>query len=77
MERCRREVERHCDLREFDLTAHAQREDLLEFVGRVNPRTVVLGHGDADARGWFAEQIRKQHPQITVLQPGPAESVEL
>ena len=71
------EVERHCDLREFDLTAHAQREDLLEFVARVAPRTVVLGHGDDEARGWFKEQILRQHPRIKVLQPGPAEMVEV
>ena len=52
------EAPRHCRVEEFDLTAHAQREDLLEFVGRVNPRTVVLGHGDAPARAWFAQQIQ-------------------
>jgi Cft2 family RNA processing exonuclease len=71
------EVERHCDVREFDLTAHAQREDLLDFVSRVDPHTVVLGHGDAEARGWFEEQIRQRHPRIKVLQPGSAETVEV
>jgi Cft2 family RNA processing exonuclease len=71
------EVEHHCEVREFDLTAHAQREDLLEFVSRVRPRTVVLGHGDAEARRWFAEQITLRHPEMKVLQPGPAETVEV
>ncbi|MBL9173350.1 MAG: MBL fold metallo-hydrolase [Verrucomicrobiales bacterium] len=69
------EVTRNCRVEEFDLTAHAQREDLLEFVGRVNPRTVVLGHGDAPARAWFAKQIQARWPRMTVLQPGPAETV--
>jgi Cft2 family RNA processing exonuclease len=71
------EVERHCDVREFDLTAHAQREDLLDFVSQVEPRTVVLGHGDEEARGWFAEQIAGTHPNVKVLQPGPGEVVEV
>ena len=71
------EVERHCDMREFDLTAHAQREDLLAFVAQVRPRCVVLGHGDADAVAWFSEQIRLGHPEIRVLHPGPGETVEI
>jgi Cft2 family RNA processing exonuclease len=70
-------VERQCEVEEFDLTAHAQREDLLDFVGQVDPHSVVLGHGDADARAWFDGQIRHRHPRIKVLQPGPGETVEI
>jgi len=68
---------RRCAVEEFDLTAHAQREDLLEFVAAVHPRTVILGHGNAEARGWFADQISRQHPEIQVLQPGPGETSEV
>jgi Cft2 family RNA processing exonuclease len=71
------EVERQCEVQEFDLTAHAQREDLLEFVGQVDPHTVVLGHGDAAARAWFDDQIRRRHPKIKVFQPGPGEALEV
>jgi hypothetical protein len=42
------EVTRRCNLKEFDLTAHANRDELLDFVGCVSPKTVVLGHGDVD-----------------------------
>ena len=68
---------RRCELEEFDLTAHAHREDLLDFVGRANPRVVVLGHGSDEARAWFEENIRQRHPGMTVLQPKPGESVEV
>ena len=71
------ELTRKCRVEEFDLTAHANREDLLEFVGQVDPRTVVLGHGDGPARTWFAEQIRARWPRIKVHQPGPAERLEV
>src|SRR5882724_6427047 len=50
------EVTRRCELEDFDLTAHANRDELLDFVGRVSPRTVLLGHGDDDARQWFEAQ---------------------
>lgn len=69
------ELTKRCRVEEFDLTAHAQREDLLEFVGQVAPRVVVLGHGDAPARAWFASQIQARWPRIRVHQPGPAETV--
>jgi Cft2 family RNA processing exonuclease len=71
------EVTRHCEVRDFDLTAHAVREDLLDFVGEVMPRTVLLGHGDAEARRWFADQIRARHPKTRVIQPEPGQEVEL
>ncbi|HEY4952909.1 MAG TPA: MBL fold metallo-hydrolase [Verrucomicrobiae bacterium] len=64
-------ITRNCDLQDFDLTAHANRGDLLDFVGQVSPRTVLLGHGDEDSRGWFEEQIRARHPKIKIIQPQP------
>jgi Cft2 family RNA processing exonuclease len=68
---------RRCELEDFDLTAHANREDLLEFVGQVGPRTVLLGHGDDSARGWFEEQIRLRYPRIKIIQPQPGKTVEV
>jgi Cft2 family RNA processing exonuclease len=64
-------VTRNCDLQDFDLTAHANREALLEFVGRVSPRAVLLGHGDDASRNWFEEQIRERWPAIKIHQPQP------
>ncbi len=71
------EVTKRCEVQDFDLTAHANREELLEFVGQVNPRVVVLGHGDADSRQWFEEQIRSKHPKIRIIQPEPGKSVDV
>ena len=69
-------VTKICDVQDFDLTAHANREDLLEFVGRVSPRTILLGHGDETARGWFEAQILARWPKIKVFQPQPGKKVE-
>lgn len=63
------EVTRRCDVQDFDLTAHANRDDLLDFVGQVSPRAVVLGHGGDESRRWFEEQIRARHPKIKIIQP--------
>ncbi len=69
------EIVRRCEMDDFDLSAHANREELLDFVGQVEPRTVVLGHGDPAARTWFEKQIHARWPKIKVAQPKPGETV--
>ena len=59
---------------EFDLTAHANRDELVDLVGRVKPR-IVLAHGDEEARQWMASAIKSTHPALSIMQPGPGESV--
>ena len=71
------EVTKRCELQDFDLTAHANRDELLELVNRVSPRVVLLGHGDADSRAWFEDQIRTKHPKIKIIQPEPGKVVEV
>jgi Cft2 family RNA processing exonuclease len=69
-------VTRRCEIDSFDLTAHANREHLLDFVSEVEPRAVLLGHGSDAARQWFEEQIRARHPRIKILQPASGQTVE-
>jgi Cft2 family RNA processing exonuclease len=71
------EVVRNCEVQEFDLTAHANREELLDFVTRVGPRAVLLGHGDEASRAWFEDQIRSRHPKMKIIQPQPGATVEV
>jgi Cft2 family RNA processing exonuclease len=71
------EVTHRCETQEFDLTAHANRNDMLSFVGQVEPRAVLLGHGEATSRAWFEENLRARYPKIKVIQPKPGETVEV
>jgi Cft2 family RNA processing exonuclease len=71
------ELTRRCQVEDFDLTAHANRDELLDFVGQVSPRTVLLGHGDEDSRQWFEDQIRSRYPKVKVVQPAPGKSIEV
>lgn len=71
------ELTRSCELREFDLTGHANREELIDFIERVDPRVVVLTHGEDEAKDWFAEAIRARYPRIQVVVPKPGECVEV
>ncbi|HEY3913696.1 MAG TPA: MBL fold metallo-hydrolase [Verrucomicrobiae bacterium] len=69
------EVTRQCEVQEFDLTAHANREALLDFACELSPRAVLLGHGEADSRQWFEDQIRAREPKIKIVQPMPGLAV--
>jgi Cft2 family RNA processing exonuclease len=63
-------------MEEYDLTAHANRDELLEFVGSVDPKVVVLGHGEPESKAWFADQIKTKHPKIKVVITDPGKPVE-
>lgn len=70
------ELTLNCEVQSFDLTAHANRDELLDFIGQVEPRTVLLTHGQDDSRAWFEEQIRDRYPRIKVHQPILGQPVE-
>jgi Cft2 family RNA processing exonuclease len=70
-------VTKLCESEDFDLTAHANRNELLDFVGVVDPRTVLLTHGEHDSRQWFEEQIRARYPRIKVIQPAPGITLDV
>ena len=71
------QLTKRCEIQDFDLTAHANRDELLDFVGQVSPRAVLLGHGEDESRQWFEEQIHARYPKIKVVQPAPGQSVEV
>ena len=68
---------RRCQIQTFDLSAHAQREELVDFAAGLAPRAVVLGHGDPAARQWVAEQVQERLPRANVLQPAPGAELSL
>jgi Cft2 family RNA processing exonuclease len=71
------EATKKCEVQDFDLTAHANRDELVDFVGQVSPHTVLLTHGAADSRAWVGQAIRARYPKIKVLQPAPGQTVEV
>jgi Cft2 family RNA processing exonuclease len=71
------ELTRTCEMHIFDLSAHANREELLDFAVRLNPRSVILGHGEPDARTWIEAELHNRLPRLNVLQPQPGETLSV
>ncbi|WP_414664982.1 MBL fold metallo-hydrolase [Horticoccus sp. 23ND18S-11] len=61
----------------FEMSGHADREELLEFAVQTSARSVVLTHGDPAARAWFAQQLATQMPAARVLDPVPLQTYQV
>lgn len=46
-----------CDVRSFQLSAHADNGELVAFANKLQPRTILLVHGDAPARNGLARSL--------------------
>lgn len=55
----------------FELSGHAEREELLEFALQAEPRAIVLTHGDPEARQWFEQEINNRAQGTKVVDPVP------
>src|SRR5205814_8400708 len=65
----KRDVPVRCKIERFRFSAHARREELLEIVRRLQPKQVVLTHGDEKSMAAFGELILEHHPGIQVSAP--------
>ncbi|MBX8631622.1 MAG: MBL fold metallo-hydrolase [Thermoplasmata archaeon] len=63
----------NCEVARFDLSAHAGHSELLSFVERCNPETVILVHGDGEKRRMLADSMDGRK----VLMPRKGETIEL
>ncbi len=59
----------YCTVERFRFSGHSDRRELLSLVERMNPETVLLIHGDPDAKDWMAEHIKEAHPETEVHRP--------
>ena len=60
-----------CKVERYSLSAHADSDQLTEFVGKVQPRELFLVHGDdsVNARKELAKSIREKCPNVAVKLP--------
>ncbi len=56
---------------QFDLSGHADRNQLADYASASQARSIVLTHGDSPARAWFESTLRERMPDSTVLNPEP------
>ncbi|MBA3963396.1 MAG: MBL fold metallo-hydrolase [Chthoniobacterales bacterium] len=66
-----------CQVKQFQFSAHAPRQSLLDYIAKVSPRKVVLVHGDPPAVEWMRAATAKLLPESEVIVPSPGVEIEL
>ena len=61
----------------FELTGHADRDELLDYALQCKPRAIVLTHGDPPARAWMQHALHAKLPKARVLDPVPLKHYEV
>lgn len=64
-------------IEKFELSGHADRDELLQFAAQATPRAIVLTHGEPPARKWFADQLVGKLPGTKVIDPVPLQQYEV
>jgi predicted metal-dependent RNase len=67
--RCRRD--------QFQFSAHAGRESLIEYAVKVAPREILLVHGDPPAVEWMRHTLAEKLPNTKLTIPPPGVEIEL
>jgi Cft2 family RNA processing exonuclease len=66
-----------CTVEQFSFSGHADRESILDYVLRLQPRKVLLVHGNPAAVAWFEGSLKKALPGSEIVCPVPGVPVEL
>ena len=66
-----------CNIEQFQFSAHATREGLIEYARKISPRKIVLVHGDPPAVEWMRATLAAELLNTDVIVPTPGEEIGL
>jgi Cft2 family RNA processing exonuclease len=66
-----------CNIQQFQFSAHATRETLIEYAKKLSPRKIVLVHGDSPAVEWMRATLSAELPDSEVIIPEPGVELDL
>lgn len=66
-----------CNIEQFQFSAHATRESLVDFAKKVSPKKILLVHGDPAAVEWMRSTLSRELPKSEVIVPASGVELEL
>jgi Cft2 family RNA processing exonuclease len=66
-----------CNIEQFQFSAHATRESLVDFAKKVSPQKILLVHGDPAAVEWMRATLSRKLPTSEVIVPASGVELEL
>jgi Cft2 family RNA processing exonuclease len=68
----------HARIESFDLSAHASREAIAEYVEKVRPKKLLMVHGEPQAQAWFSTRFTETLGRDTqIIRPEPHAPIDL
>jgi len=64
-----------CKVDKFDLSSHADRSEILDFILKTDARCVILTHGSERSREWFFDEIIDATPKTQIIIPELSEEI--
>ena len=71
------ELRVRCHIEQFQFSAHASRESLVEYAKKIAPGKIVLVHGDPPAVEWMRATLSAELLQSEVIVPAPGVEMDL
>ncbi len=62
-------AKRKCKVDSFRFSSHASLEELLEFIGEVNPKYLFIVHGEQDSSENLAMLVQERYKKIMIILP--------
>jgi Cft2 family RNA processing exonuclease len=66
-----------CNIEQFQFSAHASRESIIQYVKQLAPKKIILVHGDLPAVEWVRTQLVRELPNSEVIVPTPGVELEV
>jgi len=66
-----------CNIEQFQFSAHASREALIDYAKKLSPRKILLVHGDPPAVEWMRATLIVDLPMTEVIVPIPGVEIEV
>ena len=66
-----------CNVEQFQFSAHATRESLIDYAKKISPKKIVLVHGDPPAVEWMRATLSNELSGSEVIVPTPSMEVDL
>jgi Cft2 family RNA processing exonuclease len=70
-------VEAHARIESFDLSAHATREQIAEYVEKVKPKKLLLVHGEVESQAWFTTRFAETLSSTEIILPDTHQPIDL
>lgn len=66
-----------CNIEQFQFSAHATRESLVDYAKKISPKKILLVHGDPPAVEWMRSALSNELPSSELIVPNPGMELEL